>query len=343
MTEAVQNFLKDAAERCRSTERVEISVRSLLAWWGHAARNDSVVEEIVSDLAEHGLTTVPDLAYAGRTLEIVFVPESTGPQSAPSDAPGGPPPGPGGPDAVDDEAPVRVSLRVAELPSATGGVTTVSVDDPLSQAETTMLSDDFSQLAVVQDGRLRGALTWDSIRLAKARGKHDLRSALDPLPEVLKCDDDLLKQAPRIWRNGFAFVENGDRDLVGIVTLADLARQFVDLANPFVLLSEIEQRLRRLVRKICTLEEMRQKARYPNKTNGADDLMFGDYKKIFEDGGLFGRCGWADIDQKVFVDRLDRVRIIRNEVMHFSAEAVREEHTRALNAFIKFIKGLDGS
>lgn len=336
MTKAARDFMEDAAKRCRSSERVETTVRELLGHWGHAARSDIVVEEIASDLASHGLTTVPDLAEAGRSLEIALVPEAADPEPV-AEAPGGP-----GGSAVDDEAPVRVSLRVRELPSATGGVTSVSLDDTLSHAVTKMLSGDFSQLAVLKDGQLRGAVTWDSIQLAKARDMHDLREALDPFPEVLKCDDDLLKQAPRIWSGGFAFVEDQDRTLVGIVTLADLAQQFVGLANPFVLLSEIEQRLRRLVRKICTLEEMREKARYPNRTHGADDLMFGDYKKIFEDESLFGRCGWAGIDRGVFVDRLDRVREIRNDVMHFSAEAVREEHTRALNAFIKFIKGLDG-
>lgn len=322
-------FLEDAAKRCRSSERVEIGVRELLGHWGHVARNDAVVEAITSELASHGLTTAPDLADAGRVVEIVLIPETAEPEQQAEPV-------------VDDEAPVRVSLRVRELPSATGGVTSVNIEGTLAQAETTMLSDDYSQLAVLEQGRLRGAVTWDSIRLAKARGKSDLRSALDPLPEVLKCDDDLLKQAPRIWGGGFAFVEDTERNLVGIVTLADLAQQFVGLANPFVLLSEIEQRLRRLVRKICTVDEMRAKARYPNRTHGADDLMFGDYKNIFEDEALFGRCGWTDIDRAVFVGRLDRVRVIRNEVMHFSPEGVRDEHTRALKAFIKFIKGLDG-
>lgn len=28
--------------------------------------------------------------------------------------------------------------------------------------------------------------------------------------------------------------------------------------------------------------------------------------------------------------------------MHFSPEGLRDEHTRSLNAFIKFLKGLDG-
>ncbi|MFI0411527.1 CBS domain-containing protein [Actinomadura sp. 3N508] len=331
MTGGASAFLKEAVKRCRAPEPLEIGVRELLWHWGYAIRSDAVVQEITSDLASHGLTTVPVLADAGRTVEIVPAPEAAAPEP------------PAAVSEVDDEAPVRVSLRVRELPSATRGVTSVDIDGTLAHAETTMLSDDFSQLAVLQDGLLRGAITWDSIRLAKARGKSDLRSALDPLPEVLKCDDDLLKQASRIWAGGFAFVEDEDRKLVGIVTLADLAEQFVGLANPFVLLSEIEQRLRRLVRKICTVEEMRRKARYPNKTSGADDLMFGDYKKIFEDTTLFQRCGWADIDHQVFVDKLDRVRVIRNDVMHFSPEGVRDEHTRALSAFIKFIKGLDGA
>ncbi|MFI0483120.1 CBS domain-containing protein [Actinomadura sp. 9N215] len=331
MIGAASEFLKDAVKRCQASAPVEIGVRELLGHWGYAVRSDAVVEEITSDLASHGLSTVPDLGDAGRTVELVPAPETAEPEHPTTVT------------EADDEAPVRVSLRVRELPSATRGVTSVHIDDALAQAETMMLSDDFSQLAVLQDDRLRGAITWDSIRLAKARGRSDLRSALDPLPEVLKCDDDLLKQASRIWAGGFAFVEDEDRQLVGIVTLADLAEQFVGLANPFVLLSEIEQRLRRLVRKICTLDEMRKKARYPHKTDGADDLMFGDYKKIFEDTALFQRCGWADIDHQVFVDKLDRVRVIRNDVMHFSPEGVRDEHTRALNAFIKFIKGLDGA
>ncbi|MBE1530870.1 CBS domain-containing protein [Actinomadura algeriensis] len=333
-----EEFLADVAARCGS-EPVEVRVRELLGRWKYAVRTEAAVEEIKAALAAHGLATVPLLEDADRVVTIVPAPEpgetetsdGSGEAGAAGDADAG----------SDDEAQVRVSLCVRELPSATGGVTSVCLDDSLSHAETTMLSDGFSQLAVLHDGLLRGAVTWDSIQLARARGKNGLRDALEVRPVVLHGGDDLLKEAARISDMGFAFVENGEGELTGIVTLADLAEQFITLANPFVLLSEIEQRLRRVVGRICTLEEMRQKARYPNKTHGATDLMFGDYMKIFEDPDLFGRCGWR-IDRAVFVDRLGKVKDVRNNIMHFSPEPVRAGQTYRLNTFIKFIKGLDG-
>lgn len=334
MTEGAQEFLENVAKRCRE-EPVTIAVRQLMRHWGHGVRNEAAVEEIRAALAAHGLTTDPGLYDAGPAVAIMPLPQESAAEAGEVQAEQAEA-------AVDDEAPVRVSLCVRELPSATGGLASVRLADSLAHAETTMLSEDYSQLAVVQDGQLRGAITWDSIVIAKARGKNTVRAALDPYPEVLKAGDDLLRHASRIWGSGFAFVEEGGEP-VGIVTLADLAQQFVDLAHPFVVLSEIEQRLRRVIRKICTVEEMRKKAHYPKKTNGADDLMFGDYKKIFEDPGLFGRCDWGGIDQKAFVDKIGQVGRIRNKIMHFSPEAGRDEHTHTLTAFLKFIKGLDGS
>ncbi|MBA9005012.1 CBS domain-containing protein [Thermomonospora cellulosilytica] len=328
MKDSARAFLEDVAKRVPA-EQVEITVRELLGHWGHTPpRNYTIIDEIERDLAEYGLTTVPDLADAGLRVRIVAaVTEQAPPQD--------------GPAVEDEEAPVRVSLSVGDLRSARAGVQCVGLDDTLDHAETLMLCDDYSQLAVVQDGRLHGAVTWKSVRFAMGRGEQKVRAAHDPRPTTARLDEDLLAVTRRMEPSGFALVKDDADALVGIITRADLADQFVDVAHPFVLINEIEQRMRHLVDRICTLEEIRAKARYPNKTNGVHDLMFGDYKKIFEDPDLFSRCGWAGIARSAFVDKLDRVRVIRNEATHFRPEGIRDEQTQALKSFIEFLKGMD--
>jgi restriction system protein len=326
-----EEFLADAAGQ-------KMPLLELLATFGHSVRNQRAMLDVTSALESAGLTTDPPLDLVEdrrQVVRIVPIAQDPGDVGAPDPTLSAP-----AEDVQDEDIPVQVSMLVGDLPSAVAGVLDVSLDDTMAYAETLMLINSFSQLAVVHDGQLRGVVTWESISAAKIRGESELRAALDPKPEVVQADDDLLKQVPRIRIAGFALVVDGDHLPTGIVTTADLADQFVNLANPFVVISEIERRLRRIIRAVCTIEQIKEKARYKKKTHSADDLMFGDYQTIFADPVLWSLFGWQ-IHQTVFVDKLDGVREIRNEVMHFKPEPLSTENAAALSSFLSFVSWLD--
>lgn len=311
----LDDFLSDA-------EGQELTILELLGFWGYTTRNPAIMMTITARLEAMGLRTEPGLDEGDVTDLVKIVPLG---EAAPD-----------GESGSDEEAPVSVTMSVGTLPSAVNGVESVDLDDKLATAETLMLANSYSQVAVLQDGQLRGAVTWESLAAAKARGKEHVRSALDAQVTRLHPNDDLLRHAPHIWTTGFAFVVDSRHAPVGIVTTADLADQFVKLANPFVLISDIERNLRVVIARICTFEEMKAKASYKKNFHSENSLVFGDYVRIFSDPVHWAACRWA-IDQQAFINALNGVKAIRNEVMHFKPETLSETDVNKLVSFLKFV------
>ena len=71
-----------------------------------------------------------------------------------------------------------------------------------------------------------------------------------------------------------------------------------------------------------------------------DDLVFGDYQTILADAALWDRLGWQ-MAQPIFVDKLDQVRKIGNEVMHYRPDPLSPDSMRALENFAKWLRSLD--
>ena len=142
-----------------------------------------------------------------------------------------------------------VALLVRHIPSAIGGLTSVSPEDSLGKAQALMSAHDYSQLPVMSnEWDLRGAVSWQSIAKASLINPDiKLKQATIPMPTVVHADDDLLGQIDVIYRDDFVFVREPDGQVSGIVTTADLTLRFRDLTTPFFELGEIERRLRRCI------------------------------------------------------------------------------------------------
>jgi hypothetical protein len=220
----------------------------------------------------------------------------------------------------------------------------VTLADSLAKAQSLMMRHDYSQLAVMSGPRkLRGAITWESIAQAK------IRNPSAELPEaVVSCQlvkdrDDLLEQIPRIIDAGYVFVEAIDASIGGIVTTSDLSNQFAVLANPFFVLSEIEGRLRRIIDRTFSDEELQaacDPAGGAREVRSAHDLTFGEYVHLLESPERWDRLGWA-LDRTVFVDALHKVRRTRNEVMHFSPDPLDQAQMTEMENFVKWLRRLD--
>lgn len=203
-----------------------------------------------------------------------------------------------------------------------------------------MMRHGYSQLAVLDGADLRGAITWESISDAKISGfggelRHHL---MNVSPEVLHPEDKLLDRIPEISRHGFAFVaESGT--LRGIITTADLSERFAMLAGPFLLISEIERRVRRHIDKVCSLEDIRA-ASSKNRLQSVHGLTFGNCRYVLMNTGIWDRLGW-DVDHGLFLEDLKEVNKIRNEVMHFRPEPLTPSQMETLENFAKWLRRLD--
>jgi restriction system protein len=226
-----EELLADAASRGPADPR-RLTIRSFLEHWGQTRRTGGVVATIKSDLADKGLTTRPAFTEGSVEDEIALVPVAAESAVAVSAA--------DGTEDVFQQAPA--TLRIGSLPPPK--VVSVLPTSSLVYAKTLMLNRQYSQLAVIDNsGRFLGAVSWESI--GKAQIASERPSLADTVAPATVVDHDalLLEQIDVIYNRGFVFVQNADRSRVGgIVTAADLTRQFGNVARPFVLIEEAENR-----------------------------------------------------------------------------------------------------
>lgn len=309
--------------RIRADENVpeRISVRELLGVWGATDRGDRV-SQIDADLANHGLVTSPSFrAVTLDTMVTLTTPHDESDETAtaePSDGADLPVA------ATDDEggSDLNVRLTVGNLSPLTG-VDSVSPNSSLEEAVTKMILNDYSQLAVLSGPRnLRGAVTWRSIVLAMhQKSDASVSDAIDTHVEVVTYDRDLFEVLPTLQQCEFVFVTDESKAVKGIVTTADVAHRYGEMATPFFQLGELDQTIRWILGRaldLATIQPLCNK-----KITRFDELGFGDYQRILENPDVWDTLGWP-LDRQVFIARLDEIRLVRNKVMHFHPDPISE-------------------
>src|SRR5260370_12494544 len=315
---------------------VELWNPRLLQYWGAERRGYLITEDIRRDLAAARLATSPPFTEGWIDSLTTLVPiASAMPEQDGLATP-----------SIDSAVTpaVQVSLRGNSLESANAGVEAVRLDDTLERAQALMMRKDYSQLAVQSGPRdLRGAISWESIVQAKIR-KPDagLRDAM-LTPEVVGLNDDLLARIPMIVDASFVFVQAVDRQACGMVTTAELSLEFATLAKPFFLLAEVERRLRRLIDRHFTCDEIAaivDRIDVERSAASASDLTIGEAARLLEDPAGWDRLGWG-LDRSIFIKQLHDIRLIRNEIMHFSPDPLDEEQIRKIELFLRSLRKLD--
>lgn len=324
------------------------TVREFLSWFGAMRRGQWIVRRIRASLDAEGLITQPDFesAYIDAPISIVNAPPDT---KATGGAPGGgTATGPINVNA-DTEGPVSVGIadptyRLSKLAAANRAPVRVAPDRPVVEAVTLMLSNDFSQLPVMTNERtVKGMISWRSIGARWALGKDGefVRDFMDESFEI-SADRSMFTALPTIVDQDYVLVRDDTGRISGIVTTADLSNQFQQLAEPFLLLGEIENHIRRLMDGKFTKDELAQ-AKDPADTerriDSVADLTFGEYLRLLQEPARWAKLGLA-IERSIFVKDLDAVRIIRNEVMHFDPDALPESDLLVLRRFAKFLQSL---
>jgi CBS domain-containing protein len=325
------DYLRDARVRAETGQPVETTVRELIKLWDAKGRGYRVNQRVEADLDNHGLTTVPNFWKVTVDAAIALVTKGA---EEPEDAEPGS-------ETVGDDEELDVGLHVGNLASALGGVAWVNPEAPLAEAITKMLLNDYSQLAVLSGPRtLHGAVTWKSIAAARhAKPDAGLRESIVRASEV-RYDQDLLEILPILADAEFVFVRDATNAMCGIVTTADVALAYRELATPFLLIGEIDQLLRRLIARTFTIEAV-VSCCDGDGTRGLDsfdDLAFGDYQRVLEAPANWSMLGWP-LDRPVVVKRLGEIREIRNDIMHFNPDPLPPGSEDMLRNFVKLLKG----
>jgi CBS domain len=344
--------LKQFEEQLRNGEKVPpVTVRELLRWRGWERRGSFVNSWIKQSLRNANLTTLPDftIPYIDALVEFRLLDKTAGTAGA------GPPPttsvvssalpisdgeiGTGWSTATDP------TYRIGRLRSVNVVPTSVSPNQTITEAITIMLTNDFSQLPVmVGERELKGVISWTSIgsRLVLGVKFTEVRECMEAA-HAISGDTSLLDAITEIVNNQYVLVRDGINKISGIVTTSDLSREFRQLTEPFVLLGEIENHVRNLILRGDFTSTQLSECCDPNDTSqkieGVFDLTFGEYLRLLEKRELWSKLNLS-IDRTVFIKKLDEIREIRNNVMHFDPDGITESELDTLRKFVGFLQKL---
>ncbi len=337
-----ESWLAETVARVAASERVTTTIQDLLRTWGYRRRDFEPVDRITADLAAVGLRTEPPFT-SGPIESVVQLVPITPPASVPAEvvtADFG-----AEFDAVPDDGPVsQAALRIRDVMSEQT-IVTAHPDELIASVQTQMMSyaGGLSQLPVIDEhGVLRGVISWESLACAHARDSAPkfVRDACESWhPEVVSQDADLVDQIPKIIERGFVLVRDDHDKICRIVTTADLAQRFNELAGVFVMLREIEHRLRRRIDACFRPDELKPFAN-KKKIVGASDLTFGGYARLLAELSRWRRLGWK-LDHTQFLDSLRSVQYIRNEVMHFHPHPLTAHQRDVVRRFNDLLRRID--
>jgi CBS domain-containing protein len=247
--------------------------------------------------------------------------------------------------ALSEKAPTDPTFRIGNFPAANKKLVTVGQDDPLNKAVTKMLQSDFSQLPIMQGEReVKGVISWRSIGARYALGVscEKVKDAREDA-QVIDANGTLFDAIPTIVKHGYVLVrDQRDRRITGIVTASDLSLQFQQLAEPFLLLREIELHIRRLLKdKVSSpdLESLTTPDMPNKKLDSISDLSFGEYIRLFQHPEFWSKLS-LKIDKISLTDQLEEVRKIRNDVMHFDPDPLTPKQLDMLKDAAKFMQQL---
>ena len=324
------------------------TVRTLLSWFGAHRRGFWKVKAINSALQSLQLKTTPNYEYAyideligfvratPPTAEVVDVTESSDDKA----------------DSTPIEDPVSIGFsstddptyRVGKLVAANNAPTSVAPAAAVAEAITIMLANDYSQLPVMTGTRtVKGMISWQSLgsRLAVGQTVSTVSDCMEKCHEI-SSEISIFEAISHVVRYDAVVVRDTSNLVAGIVTTHDLSLQFRQLGEPFLLLGEIENHIRTMIDgKFLKdeLEAVRDPEDSDREINDVSDMTFGEYLRLVENADRWNKLGLG-IDRKVFISKLDRVREIRNDVMHFDPDGIADDDLVTLRLFVQFLQNL---
>jgi hypothetical protein len=161
--------------------------------------------------------------------------------------------------------------------------------------------------------------------------------------------DDLLTDCVQVVADhGFVFVLNPDNSLSGMVTTYDLAHQLREELTPYAFTEEVERRLRRTLRTALLLIKAKTGQYGMPSDEGRiqrlrdDKTDFNEYVELLRRIDVWEALRWK-FPQGGFANRIDSIRKIRNDFMHFHALAEEERvaQVEEIEKALKILRTVD--
>ncbi|WP_045747799.1 CBS domain-containing protein [Actinoplanes rectilineatus] len=315
-------FLQLARESAVANDPYSLILRDLLTKWGADSLDRDVISRIMVDLGNAGLTTEPDFRAVGpdRTLRLILPRNDEGAEEE------------------DDDA-RDIGLTLGHLVSTKAPLLAISPSDGLAKARTQMEINDYSQLPVLVDPyTLDGVVSWKTI------GRWHRPSIETPaLSDVISREvrifgyDVLLRDAlDALKTDDFILVRDYDRQIIGIITPADVVETYDSTTTPFILIGEVDQELRQILRNTFNLPAVRRVCGNSGITS-FDKLTMFHYETLLNDPECWAELNWG-LDREAVTRRLSELRRIRNRVMHFNADLVSTEEVHMLRNFLTMLR-----
>ena len=174
-----------------------------------------------------------------------------------------------------------------------------------------MLVNDYSQLPIMtSDREVKGMISWKILgsRLALGKSVEFVRECMKPAHEV-SADDSLFSVIGQIVNFQSVLVRAQDRTITGIVTPSDLSVQFRQLSEPFLLLAEIENHIRRLIDgrfNADALTEVKNELDAIRGVHSVADLTFGEHIRLLENPDNWKKIS-LNVDRVVFTKGLETI------------------------------------
>lgn len=346
MSDTPQRVVEIADQLKANQTPSQETVRTLLSWFGAQKRGSWIRRHVRATLKKLDIATVPDFDSVHIDGLVRFV--SLSGVEQPADAPSDTPLTEAAPEAVVEDELVSSgtisdpTYRISRFASADRALVTVRHDTPLNEVTTLMLLHDYSQLPVMTSEReVKGVVSWASIgqRLVLGTSCTTARDCMEQHREV-QANVSIFAAIDAIEQHQYVLVRGTDNRITGIVTTSDLSRQFQQLAEPFLLIGEIENQIRTMIEgkfKKKELAAIRDPTDADRGVETVADLTFGEYKRLLEYPEHWRKVNQV-IDRKSFIDRLDQVREIRNEVMHFDPDGLPDKELDMLRDFVRFLR-----
>jgi len=317
-----------------------------MGWFGARRRRYGIAPKINEALQRHKLQTLPNWQNNYIDSYIYFALEGSAP-SAEADPHAAKsksePPSSQAPEVSTNAS--DPTYRIRRLGSAILRPISVSPNMSVTEAITIMILNDYSQLPVMNgDREVKGIISWGSLgsRLSLGVECREVQDCMED-PHIISADTSLFDAINEIVKHQYVLIRDSDNKISGIVTTSDLSMEFRKLSEPFLLLGEIELHVRRLIDKASFTKEELRAAGDPDdsgrKINSAADMTFGGYISLLERPDSWSKLN-IPIDRAKFIDNLDKIREIRNDIMHFDTDEIPREDLESLQKFAAALQKL---
>ncbi len=320
-----QDFLEIVKEiKANTSKELRITTRDFLSYFGYEKRTKGNNARIDDYLNKHNLETEPYYVNAWIDGEITLKHKAKAKSKSEKD-------------------PI---LKISILPSANKPPITINRDAKISDAVTIMMMHNFSQLPIMSNPRsVAGFISWETIGIGITNGltSTDVKDFLKDRVVILDLDTPLLDAIKTVIKEEIVLVQKKDKTLSGIVTITDISSQFFTLTEPFLLLEKIENLIRLLLDDKFLVEEIKELCKEDSQNKDEiefiDDLTFGQYIRLIEKEENWNKLK-LKIERVPFIKQLNKIREIRNDIMHFDPEGISQEQRDDLINMSNFLTEL---